>query len=77
MKTFDKIVPNGLIRYKGLGEMNDYQLAESTLLPDNRMLIRYTLENAKEEIAVIRDYESDLSKLFPLIDTVKRQDLLD
>lgn len=77
MKAFDKIVPNGLIRYKGLGEMNDYQLAESTLLPDNRMLIRYTLENAKEEIAVIRDYESDLSKLFPLIDTVKRQDLLD
>ena len=77
MKVFDKMIPNGLIRYKGLGEMNPEQLGESTLLPDNRMLIRYTLENAKEEIAVIRDYESDLSKLFPLIDTVKRQDLLD
>ena len=95
MKLFEKLQPSHLQRYKGLGEMDANQLAESTLLPGgqtiqmlgdgnkklevtgNRTLIRYTLEDVKEEIAIIRNYESDFSQLFKFVGNVSRQDLLD
>ena len=77
MKEFDKSTPNGIQRYKGLGEMDADQLAVSTLRPENRTLIRYTIQDVKEETEIIREYEMDKSKLFPLIGTVRRQDLLD
>ena len=95
MKGFEKTQPNHLQRYKGLGEMDEDQLAESTLLPNitiplkvddgkktrmvtgNRTLIRYTLEDAKEEIELIRKYESDYSQLFKFVGNVSRQDLID
>lgn len=50
-------------RYKGLGEMDKDQLAESTLLPDNRTLVRYTVASAKEEIERIRYLESNKYEL--------------
>jgi hypothetical protein len=43
----------------------------------NRTLIRYTLEDVKEEIGIIRNYESDFSQLFKFVGNVSRQDLLD
>ena len=59
--------------------MNADQLAVSTLLPDSedRVLIRYTIEDMKEELAAIREFESDRSKLLDFVGTVKRIDLID
>lgn len=75
MKSFEKYIPNNLTRYKGLGEMNASQLAESTLDKNNRTLIRYTIESAKEEIEMIRYMESNKSAILSDI-TVTRSDLL-
>lgn len=78
MKAFDKSTPSNIQRYKGLGEMNADRIAVSTLRPDSdRTLIRYTLEDAKEELSAIREFESDRSKLLDFVGTVKRVDLLD
>ena len=78
MKVFEKNTPSGIQRYKGLGEMDADQIAVSTLRPDSdRTLIRYTLEDAKEELAIIREFESDRSKLLDFVGTVKRSDLLE
>ena len=73
IKTFDDIMPN-VNRYKGLGEMNESELAESTLKPENRTLIRYTMESVKEEINNIRYVDSNFANLLNDI-TITRQDV--
>lgn len=76
---YNKLTPSGIKRYKGLGEMQTQQLVESTLRADkgNRTLIRYTMQDIKEEQELIRQYESDPKKILGLIGTVTRDDLID
>ena len=73
ISSFDSIAPN-ITRYKGLGEMNENEIAESVLNPENRTLIRYTMESAKEEISNIRYIDSNFASLLNTI-TVTRQDI--
>lgn len=78
MSIYNSTSPNSIQRYKGLGEMDEDELAESTLYPgSDRTLVRYTLQDAKEEIEAIREYESDSKKILSLVGNVTRDDLLD
>jgi hypothetical protein len=58
--------------------MDPEEIAVSTLLPNSdRMLIRYTVEDIKNEIAAIDKYNDNFNQLFKFVGTVNRQDLLD
>lgn len=64
MKEFDNSSPKSIQRYKGLGEMNGKQLAQSTLHPDgDRTLIQYTVDSALEEIEMLKYFESNRKEL--------------
>lgn len=78
MKIYDSCMPSNVQRFKGLGEMDEDELAESTLYPgSDRTLIRYTMQDAKEELEAIREYETDTKKILSLVSKVSRDDLLD
>lgn len=75
MKTFESMTPNGLTRYKGLGEQDPKQLGESVLRPDSdRVLIRYTIDSVKEEIEAMRHIDSSMALLINQA-KITRQDI--
>lgn len=76
MSTFESFNPKRLERFKGLGEMDDEDLGYSTILPENRTLIRYTVESLKEEVNTIRELEADKKKILSMVGRVQRQDLI-
>lgn len=77
LKTFEKLKPTNIKRFKGLGEMEKEELRESTIHPAyNRTLIRYTVEDIKKEIAEIRKIESDFSVLLRDIRGIRKDDLV-
>lgn len=76
MDKFDKSLPAQLQRYKGLGEMDANELFDSTLNPQNRILVQYNIANLKEELDAIKYYENNnLSELMTGV-KVTRADLL-
>jgi DNA gyrase/topoisomerase IV subunit B len=78
LKLYKAMEPKEVKRFKGLGEMNKEMLAESALYPgSDRTLIRYTMEDIKETMLTIREYESDTKKILGEIKRVTRADLLD
>lgn len=65
-----------LNRFKGLGEMEEEDLAESTVKPGRkRILIQYTTDNISEDLETIRTYNSDKSKILNHIGILKRSDI--
>lgn len=75
MQSFETKKPKNIKRNKGLGEMNTKELAESTLLPtSNRALIRYTMEEAQEQIERIRYMNSNKATLLKNV-KIRAEDL--
>lgn len=76
MKTYEKSQPTGITRFKGLGEMDGWQLAESVFQQEGqRLLIQYTFDDAKKEIEQIKYIQSNKNELLSKIN-VSRYELL-
>ena len=75
MSKFDESSPKNIRRFKGLGEMDGPSLNESTLNRENRILVQYTLEDAKQAVSEIRYYEDNKEKLLEGIE-VSRFDVI-
>lgn len=76
MDAYESISPTNVSRLKGLGEMDADELGISTILPEERTLIRYTVENVKEEVATIRELESNKRRLLEMATEINRKDLI-
>ena len=69
MNIYDKYQPSNIQRYKGLGEMDAWQLMESTLHPDyNRTLMQVTAADIDKEIQAIRNYDSNKKAILDMVD---------
>lgn len=73
MKLYDTSKPN-IERYKGLGEMEDAITA--VMDSDTRVLIQYTIHDAKKTLDKIRYYENNINELIGDI-KVSRFDVMD
>ena len=63
-------------RFKGLGEMNPNQLAESTMDPNTRSVIQYSVSDIDESMRIIRQYDSNKKMILQKIGIVSHEDLI-
>jgi DNA gyrase subunit B len=59
MKLFQRYQPNIMVRYKGLGELNAVNIKETTLDPNNRILIKMTMSDLQEEVEKFKILHGD------------------
>lgn len=76
MKEFNKFEPPSINRYKGLGEMDGKQLFDSTVDPEKRTLIRYTINDAVKELEQIKHFENNKNELLVGLDNLSRMDVI-
>ena len=76
MYAFDSMAPSNIERYKGLGEMDERKLFESTMDPNNRTLIQFTMDDAVKTLETLRYYENNLNELIQGV-KVSRFDIMD
>lgn len=63
MHSFDLSSPKSIQRFKGLGEMDGKRLFDSTVDPEKRTLVRYTVEDAQKELETMRFLNDNKIKL--------------
>ena len=56
--------------------MDASQLAETTMNPDSRTLIQYSVNDINESISIIRQYDSNKKMILPKIGDVDRSELI-
>ena len=56
--------------------MNGFQLFDSTIDPEKRTLVRYTISNAVKEIEQIRHFENNKNELLVGLDNLTRLDVI-
>ena len=76
MSLFEKSAPTTIQRYKGLGEMDGRRLFDSTLNPDDRCLIQYTVDDIKDELEKMRYFESNKAAVLEDV-RISRFDIMD
>lgn len=69
MSEFNKFIPAKLSRFKGLGEMDEAMLGDSTLNFDNRTLIRYNFDDIVKNLEEMRYINDNKSLLLNDIDS--------
>ena len=78
MSLYEKVKPNNFHRYKGLGETSEAILEKAVMNPAaDRVLIQYTMDDIKETIETIRDFDSDKKKILSLVGNITRDDIID
>ena len=75
MSMYENETPPKIQHYKGLGEMDGHQLFDSTVNPDTRTLIRYTIEDAAKEIDSIRYYDNNMNELLVELKGLTREEV--
>lgn len=59
LETSYKLTPKIITRYKGLGEANPEQLAETTLNPDNRILVQFTMDDCVKAMKIFEKLQGN------------------
>ena len=54
-----KLTPKIITRYKGLGEANPEQLRETTLDPNNRILVQFTMDDCVKAMKIFEKLQGN------------------